>query len=140
MVLNKASILIKKAALEFDKVANPIFARYDLSASQYKVLKFLYTRETKTARVVDLERQYSMTHPTALGLVNQLEKKGYATRVDNPNDARGKLIALTQKADSMKEELYALGEEVDRKLTRNLTKEEKEELIALLKKLMDLTD
>ena len=45
MNIDKAAILIKKAALEFDKMSNPILAEYNLTASQFKVLKFLYSSE-----------------------------------------------------------------------------------------------
>ena len=87
MSINKVAILIKKAALEFDKISNPFFAQYDLSAAQFKVLKLIYMQKSRTARVVDLEREFSMTHPTALGLLDQLEKKGFTTRIPNPEEA-----------------------------------------------------
>ena len=138
MEIDKVAILIKKAALEFDKISNPYFAEYDLTASQYKILKFLYWQPSRTARVVDLERQYSMTHPTTLGLLEALEKKGFTIRVENPNDARGKLVALTSKADGMQSELEALGTEIEDKLTRRLSIEEKEQLVALLQKLIGI--
>ena len=140
MVINKVAILVKKATLEFEKISNPYFAEYGLSSSQYKVLKFLYIQPSRTARVVDLEREFSMTHPTALGLLDQLEKKGFTTRVLNPEDGRGKLIALTEKADAMQEELEALGNAVEEKLTEHLSAEERKELILLLRKLMNLSD
>ena len=139
-MISEVAILVKKAALEFDKISNPFFAAYDLTASQYKVLKFLYAQPTRTARVVDLERQYSMTHPTTLGLLDTLEKKGFTTRIVNPNDARGKLVALTKKADDMQTELEALGSQIEDKLTEKLTKGEKEQLVALLQKLLGIGD
>ena len=139
-MISKVAILVKKAALEFDKISNPFFAAYDLTASQYKVLKYLYAQTTRTARVVDLERQYSMTHPTTLGLLDALEKKGFTTRIVNPNDARGKLVALTKKADDMQTELEALGSQIEDKLTEKLTKGEKEQLVALLQKLLGIGD
>ena len=139
-MISKVAILVKKAALEFDKISNPFFAAYDLTASQYKVLKYLYAQTTRTARVVDLERQYSMTHPTTLGLLDTLEKKGFTTRIVNPNDARGKLVALTKKADDMQTELEALGSQIEDKLTEKLTKGEKEQLVALLQKLLGIGD
>ena len=138
MDINIVAILVKKAALEFDKVANPLFAEYDLTASQYRVLKYLFAQPTRTARVVDLERQYSMTHPTALGLIEALEKKGFTTRVENPGDARGKLVALTEKTDKMQSELEALGSEIENKLTERLTTRERDQLIRLLKKLLGI--
>ena len=82
MKIDKVAILVKKAALEFDKVSNPFFGEYNLTASQYKIIKFLYVQPTRTARVVDLERQYSMTHPTTLGLLEALEKKESGSRID----------------------------------------------------------
>ena len=87
---------------------------------------------------MDLERQYSMTHPTTIGLLDALEKKGFTTRVENPNDARGKLIALTEKADTMQDELEALGTKIENKLTERLSDEEREQLAFLLSKLMGL--
>lgn len=137
-MIDKAAILIKKAALEFEKVANPIFAEYDLTASQYKILKFLYARENHSARLVDLEKEYSMIHPTAIGLVNTLEEKDFVTRTTNPDSARGKLIVLAEKAYFMQEELLKLGDAVEDKLTERLNSEERAQLIALLQKLLEL--
>ena len=138
MQINKVAILVKKASLEFDKIANPYFMEYDLTASQYRIIKFLYMQPTHTARVVDLERQYSMTHPTTLGLLDALEKKGFTTRVENPKDARGKLVALTEKADAMQNELEALGAKIENKLTERLSADERNQLVALLQKLIGI--
>ena len=79
-----------------------------------------------------------MTHPTTLGLLDALEKKGFTTRVDNPNDVRHKLVALTKKADSMQSELEQLGVEIEEKLTERLTADEKQQLISLLQKLIGI--
>ena len=138
MNIDKVAILVKKAALEFDKISNPYFAEYDLTASQYRIIKFLYAQPSRTARVVDLERQYSMTHPTTLGLLEALEKKGFTTRIVNPNDARGKLVALTEKADGMQSELEALGMKIEDKLTERLSVDEKKALVVLLQKLIGI--
>ena len=138
MNINKVAILVKKAALESEKLFNPVLAEYDLTASQYKVLKFLYMQPSRTARVVDIERQYSMTHPTTLGLLGYLEKKGFTVRVSNPDDARGKLVSLTEKADAMREELEAIGDTLENRLTSRLTAREKAQLVRLLQKLLGL--
>ena len=138
MNVDKVAILVKKAALEFDKMSNPVLAEYDLTVSQYKVLKFLYAQPTRTARVADIERQYSMTHPTTLGLLDYLERKGFIARVPNPNDARGKLAALTEKAEAMRETLEGVGDALEDKLTSRLTAREKTQLVRLLKKLLGL--
>ena len=135
-MIDKVAILVKKASLLIEKNSNPYFAEYDLTAAQYRVIKFLYAQPTRTARVVDLERYYSMTHPTTLGLIEGLEKKGFTTRVDNPNDARGKLVALTKKADEMQKELEELGTRIEDMATKRLSAKEKQQLVQLLQKLI----
>ncbi len=134
---NSIAILIKKLALEYDKLSSPLFAKYDLSPSQYKILIYIYQQEGQTARVVDLEKAYSMTHPTAIGLLRHLDKKGFTHRIDNPDDGRGRLAALTPKSISLQKELEALGDHLEETFAANLTEDERAELIRLLNKLMD---
>ena len=138
MNIDKVAILIKKAALEFDKVSNQILAEYYLTASQFKVLKFLYSAETRTAKVCDIERHYSMTHPTTIGLLDNLEKKGFINRIVNPEDARSKQISLTEKAVNLEGEIIEVGDKIEDKLTENLTQTEKAELVKLLQKLLGI--
>ncbi len=137
MPQEKIAILIKKAALEFEKLSNPYFSEYDLTAAQYKILKYLYAMPSGMARVTDLEKYYSMTHPTTLGLLEYLKEKDFVMRIENPNDGRGKLVALTVKANEMRDTLLSLGEVIEDKLTESLTKREKEQLITLLLKLLN---
>lgn len=134
---NKAAILIKLASLEFEKIANPILAEYELTASQYRILNFLYSRQNAASRVVDIEKQFSITHPIALGLLDKLEKNGFITKIGNPDDARSKLVSLTEKAKVMQTAVESVGEKVDNILTENLSEQEKIQLISLLKKLLN---
>ena len=137
MQQEKIAILIKKTSLEFEKISNSYFTEHELTASQYKILKYLYAEPSGTARVTDLEKYYSMTHPTTIGLLEYLARKGFVERVENPNDGRGKLVALTVKANEMRDALLSLGEIIEDKLTELLTKREKEQLTTLLLKLLN---
>ena len=139
MELDKVAILIKKAALEFDKSTNALLERYDLTTPQYKVMKYLYEESDKGVRIVDLEKYYSMTHPTTIGIVQNLEKKGLVEYRNNPDNARSRFIVPTAEANRLKEELILLGEEMEQALTENLTPEEKDEMITLLKKMLGIS-
>lgn len=136
MNYDRAAILVKKASLEFDKAANPLLAEYDLTGSQYKILKYLYEHEDKQVRQVDLERYYSLTNPTTIGLLDNLEKKGFVVRAQNPDDARSRVIKLTEKSVSMREELERLGDKLEDLFTSALTERERNRLTELLKKLL----
>ena len=136
MNTNIISALIKTASIEFDKISNPILAEYDLTASQCRILKFLYSQQTESARVVDIEKECAITHPTVLGLLDILEKKGFVSKVINPKDARSKLISLTEKSKEIQSELEGSVEKIDDMLTSNLSNKEKEQLTKLLQKLL----
>lgn len=138
MNTNRIAALIKTASIEFDKMANPILADYDLTASQCRVLKFLYMQQTQSARIVDIERECVITHPTVLGLLDSLEKKGFVLRTVNPEDARSKLISLTPKAKDIQAELEAVVAKIDHAWVKNLSEQERKELQKLLQKLLKI--
>ena len=130
--------LIKTASIEFDKIANPILAEYDLTASQCRVLKFLFVQQNQNARIVDIEKECVITHPTVLGLIDSLEKKGFVLKIVNPKDARSKLISLTPKAKEMQMELEAIVAKINLMWVENLSEQERKELQKLLQKLLRL--
>ena len=136
MNIDKIAILIKKAALEAEKAQMPILQSHDLSVAQYKFLKYLYNAPRDSVRIVDLETYYSMTHPAVIDILKVLEKKGYTTRIMNPEDARSKIVSLTEKAYAEQQELEGLGDKMEDSVTKNLGADEKREMIRLLHKLM----
>ena len=136
MNIDKIAILIKKAALEAEKVQMPILQSHDLSVAQYKFLKYLYNAPKDSVRIVDLETYYSMTHPAVIDILKVLEKKGYTQRIVNPEDARSKIVSLTEKAYAEQHELEGLGDRMEESVTKNLSDDEKKEMIRLLHKLM----
>lgn len=140
MRTDRIAILIKRAALEFDKISNPVLAEYDLTASQYRVLKYLYSRPNETARIVDIEKECSITHPTALGLLDNLSKKGFVVKIVNPEDARSKVISLTDKTKKMQKELEDVGERLEDMLVDNLTAGERRQLLSLLQKMLKIRE
>ena len=136
MNIDKIAILIKKAALEAEKVQMPILQSHDLSVAQYKFLKYLYSSPKDSVRVVDLETEYSMTHPAVIDILKVLEKKGYTRRIVNPEDARSKIVSLTEKAYALQPQLEALGDQMEDAVTQNLNAEEKQALLALLHRMI----
>ena len=133
---DKIAIFIKRLSLEIDKLSNPILEPYDLTHSQYKILKYLLMSPSETVKQVDIEHFFSMTNPTVTGLVQKLERKGMIERKVNPQDSRSKILCPTQKTIEMKDLLVSLGDKLEGTLTEVLTGKEKQELLRLLKKLL----
>lgn len=133
---DKVVILIKQATLLSDKVANPILEPYNLTLSQYKVIKFLCNNPLGNVRQIDIEQHFQLRNPTVTGIIKNLEKNGWVERVQNPDDARSKFLSPSKKTLELRKELNNLGSKVEKKLTKNLTKEEYKELVLLLKKIL----
>ena len=140
MKQDKTAILIKKAALEFDKISNAVLDEYDLTTSQFKIMKYLYEEADNGVRIVDLERYYSISHPTAIGVVQNLEKKEMIEYRENPNNARSRFIIPSKKAYDMRDKLDSIGDMLDLELTKNLNDDEKEEINVLLKKIIGIEE
>ncbi len=133
---DRIAVLIKTASIEFDKMANPVLADYDLTASQCRILNFLFMQQNQSARIVDIEKECVITHPTVLGLLDNLEKKGFILKIVNPKDARSKLISLTPKAKRMQSELEPVVAKIDHAWVEHLSEQERKELQKLLQKLL----
>ncbi len=136
MTGDRIAVLIKKASIEFDKMANPILADYDLTASQCRILNFLFMQQNQSVRIVDIEKECAITHPTVLGLLDSLEKKNFVLKNVNPKDARSKLISLTPKAKCMQTELETFVAKIDHIWVENLSEQERKQLQKLLQKLL----
>lgn len=137
MTNDRVAILIKKSALVIEKMSNQALAPYELTHTQYKILMLLFRNLGKPIRQADIEAHLSMTNPSVTGIIQNLEKKEFVERIQNPDDKRSKLVKLTERAVSMEEELYSLGESLEAQVIRNLTTEESQQLIALLKKVLE---
>ena len=136
-VKDKISIFVKKASLECDKVAYPLLVDYKLTMVQYKSLKYLYINPPATVCHRDIEKFFSMTNPTVTGVLKNLERDGWVERLRNPHDARSKqLLQLTDKSLRVKQELFCIGNEIENTFTAELTAEEREQLLQLLKRLV----
>ena len=140
MNIDKAAILIKKASLEFDRVCNSYLEKFELTGAQYKVMKYLFEEADDGVRIVDLEKFYSMSHPTTIGIVQNLEKKGFIEYTINPNNARSRYIVPTKEAYARQKELEAVGADIEKEMTKKLQADETKELIRLLKKVLELNN
>ncbi len=83
----------------------------------------------------DVEKQFNIRRSTATGILNNMERDGYITRVSDERDARMKRIIPTDKAVAgyMRCEEAAL--DTERLLTKGLTAEEIETFLAIINKM-----
>ncbi|WP_444812470.1 MarR family winged helix-turn-helix transcriptional regulator [Streptococcus canis] len=134
--------LIKRANLNFDKIANHTLASYGITHSQFKCLKYLYLFDNGSLNQRDLEHYFHMSNPTVTRILQNLEQEGWIKRLANGKDKRHKQLYLTDKALSMQENFKDIANQLESQLTERLTDQELDHLQTLLRKMLaiSLTD
>lgn len=88
----------------------------------------------KSLSMQELAVRIKRTKATTTVLVNKLEKLGLVSRSKSEKDSRVSLVTLTQKAMDYEELFNRIGEEINRKVTKNLSEDEALLLEQLLEK------
>lgn len=116
-----------------DKKTLKLAKDHGLSFSQFMVLEALYSKGDMTVGQVRDKILSSMgTIPL---VVKNLVKQGYVERREDPDDKRVCILHLTEEGRDIISKIAPKNEELVVDSMKNLTKEEKEELLYLLKKL-----
>ncbi|RYG97862.1 MAG: MarR family transcriptional regulator [Alphaproteobacteria bacterium] len=113
------------------------FARHGLNSSSFDVLATL-RRSGAPHRLSPSELLETMmiTSGTMTNRIDQLEKAGMVERLDNPDDRRGVIIALTDKGFEVVEKAVTGHVANQHRLVAVLTEEEREQLGALVTKFL----
>ena len=83
----------------------------------------------------DIEKEFCVRRSTATVMLKNLEQKGYILRIPVEYDARLKKIILTEKAEKLQQKVRKEIDAFHEQLEGCLTKEEREQLFALLEKI-----
>lgn len=133
---NYASILTRITALYVDRLASAILKPMGLSLAEYKILYVCIKCPEERITNSFIEGHFQMSHSTAVGLLNHLEKDGWIKRIPNPDNKRKKMVVLSGMAQSKTPDLLNAGQELENQFTANLTEAEKQEYIRISKKIM----
>ncbi|MBR1931672.1 MAG: MarR family transcriptional regulator [Lachnospiraceae bacterium] len=135
VVGDSISIMLKRANIEIDRIANQLLIPYGLTYSQFKILKFTLMNKNRNIRQIDIEQFFYMTNPTVTGLLQTLEKK-MICRTTNPEDKRSKLIHPTDDALQLEEELQCVAATLEKHFTTALSGEQEKQLKGLLQSML----
>src|SRR5437879_5541328 len=81
-----------------ERVMQPYFARFGISAAQWGVLRNLHRAEQEGLpglRLTELSDRLLVRPPSVNGVVDRLERAGLVVRGGSPTDLRAKQISLT---------------------------------------------
>lgn len=132
--------LLKQIHDIMEKNANNILREQELTISQSGVLVLLDEKEGKTASFKELEKDFGVSQPTMVGILNRLVQKDFVEVLTDSEDKRIRKAHLTQKGADKCKEGYKHMNSAEEQLLKSLTDDEKTEFNRLLLKVRESFD
>ncbi|MFE8703563.1 MarR family winged helix-turn-helix transcriptional regulator [Cytobacillus sp. FJAT-54145] len=129
----KLFIVLSRAYRAVNEHVNKLIQTYGLNPTEFAVLELLYHKGDQPLQQIGgkiLLASGSITY-----VVDKLENKGYLQRTACPNDRRVTYAQITDKGKQFIEEIFPEHEKRIHELMSELTEDEKNTSITLLKKL-----
>jgi len=124
-----------------DRYASDAFAPHGLTGGDYGILAALRrVGAPHELTPTELTRQQMVTSGGMTAMLDRLERKGWIERVPNPNDRRGVLVRLTAEGKAVVDAAMVDHAATEHALVEALTPKEREQLSALLRKLLRSLD
>jgi DNA-binding MarR family transcriptional regulator len=107
-----------------------------ISLNEYDVLFTLTRSENRTLRIRELNENVLLTQPSISRLVDRLTARGLVTKLMDPNDGRGTLVALTDDGFALYRDAARIhGRSISSRMSAALSPDELAELGRLTRKL-----
>ncbi|CEO36278.1 MarR-family transcriptional regulator [[Clostridium] sordellii] len=111
---------------------NKELAKYGIRSGQLMFLMELYLKDGKNQE--EISERLKIDKATTARALKKLEEQDFIKRIRDDNDKRSNKIYLTDTSKDLKEEVYGVLDEWNEKISKSLTREEKETLANLLEK------
>lgn len=126
-------IALSKALKGTHEESLELFRENNITLSQFGVLEALYTKGFLTIQeIIDV---VLTTSGNMTVVIKNLEKNGLVARESNPKDKRSYVVSLTPKGRELIKSIFPKHMKMLAKNLSILSKEEKDNLLATLKKL-----
>lgn len=107
------------------------------SIAQMQIIKYILKHDGKTIYQRDLEEVFNLRRATISGILKTMEKNNVIIRVCDPNDARGKIVILSDDAKKFFKEKETLFKKLETVLKKDISKEELEAFYKVILKMRD---
>lgn len=107
------------------------------SIAQMQINKYILKHDGKTIYQRDLEEVFNLRRATISGILKTMEKNNVIIRVCDPNDARGKIVILSDDAKKFFKEKETLFKKLETVLKKDISKEELETFYKVILKMRD---
>ena len=121
----QAGFLISQIKLIGGRVFEKILARENISefnGAQGKILYVLWQRDNIS--IIELSKLVGLANTTLTSMLDRMEEAELIRRLPDPDDRRKNLIALTDKANSLRGKYDQVSQEMNKVYYKDFTEEE----------------
>jgi DNA-binding MarR family transcriptional regulator len=130
--------MLKRAQIAVSSQIHGIFAELDITAVQFSVLTVVSNNpgiaQGDIAAALDVER------PRMVPVLDTLARRGLAERRQDPQDGRSRRIHLTADGATLLIELQRRFANLEKRITTELGRDSRQQLLVALRTLTDLPD
>lgn len=111
-------------------------SEYEITGKQVSILLYIYEESKKRdIYAKDIEVAFDMRRASVTGILQLMEKNGIIKREENNQDARLKKLILTTKAKEARNKLKKEIIQVEKILTKDISKKDLETFITIMQKM-----
>ncbi len=111
-------------------------SEYEITGKQVSILLYIYEESKKRdVYAKDIEVAFDMRRASVTGILQLMEKNGIIKREENNQDARLKKLILTTKAKEARNKLKKEIIQVEKNLTKDISKKDLETFITIMQKM-----
>ena len=111
--------------------------KMNLTHTQARILRFLFTNKDKTIYQSDVEKEVGVRRSTISGILDTTVKNNLIIRKESAKDARKKEVALTVNSLNKHKEIEKKIADFESVLLKGITKEEKDAFFKTIDKLKE---
>ncbi|MFA6938119.1 MAG: MarR family transcriptional regulator [Treponema sp.] len=127
-------LLIKNISDSLKKLVDSFFGSMNLTFSQVQVLSFISNSKNKRTTQKEIEVFLGVSHPTVTGIIKRLEEKQFVKTNIYVDNGIKKSVELDTMGLEFEKESLTNQRAHEALLTKNLTAQEKKQLVVLLEK------
>jgi len=134
----RVMMAIVRLAERFKKESSLYLRNYDITFPQYNVLRVLDASKNGQNTMKNVNRIMLISSANMTGITQRLEKIGFISRKNAPEDDRLKYLEITPKGRQVLRNISDRKEQVVKKYLQKYSDEKKSEVLALLREIISL--
>jgi DNA-binding MarR family transcriptional regulator len=127
-----------RVAERYKKEAAAVFQKYGLTFPQYNVLRVLEASKDGQNTIKDVKQIMLISSANMTGITKRLEKFGFITRKNAPEDDRLKYLEITEKGRLLLQSISEKRGVLEKNYLMAYPNEKKAEILSLLRELLNL--